>query len=83
VFRSAQRQRKRHGYDHFMKHRSTSRTRSDARVARNPRPGRLQPGLARIGREIDAIYLQLDDQLTRMAQIQLRFDRLRSKVRLL
>ena len=66
-----------------MKHRSTSRPSSSAEAARNPRAPRLRPGLARVGREIDAIYLQLDDQLTRMAQIQLRFDRLRSKVRLL
>jgi hypothetical protein len=62
-----------------MKHRSTS----PARAARHHRGRRLPTGLARIGREIDAIYLQLDDQLTRMAHIQLRFDRLRAKVRLL
>ena len=34
-----------------------------------------------VGRQIDEIYLQLDDQLTRMAQIQLQFDELRSRIR--
>jgi hypothetical protein len=29
------------------------------------------------------IYLQMDDQLTRMAEIQVQFDRLRSRIRLL
>lgn len=39
--------------------------------------------VAGVGRQIDDIYLQLDTQLTRMAQIQLQFDDLRSKIRLL
>jgi hypothetical protein len=39
--------------------------------------------VAGVGREIDDIYLQMDTQLTRMAQIQLQFDELRSKIRLL
>ena len=39
--------------------------------------------LAAIGRMFDDLYSQLDLQLTRMAQIQLQFDALRSKIRLL
>jgi hypothetical protein len=34
-----------------------------------------------VGRQVDAIYLQLDTQLTRMAHIQLQLDELRSKIR--
>jgi hypothetical protein len=34
-----------------------------------------------VGRQIDAIYLQLDTQLTRMAHIQLQLDELRSRIR--
>ena len=33
--------------------------------------------------QIDDIYYQMDDLLTRLAQIQLQFDRLRSTIRLL
>jgi len=36
-----------------------------------------------VGRQIDDIYFQMDDQLTRMAEIQVQFDRLRSRIRLL
>jgi hypothetical protein len=32
---------------------------------------------------MDALYLQLDAELTRLAEIQLQFDELRSKIRLL
>jgi len=32
--------------------------------------------------EIDNIYYQMDDLLTRLAQIQLQFDRLRSTIRM-
>ena len=39
--------------------------------------------LAELGRMFDDLYLQLDLQLTQMAQIQLQFDALRSKIRLL
>ena len=39
--------------------------------------------LAELGRMFDDLYSQLDLQLTRMAQIQLQFDALRSKIRLL
>jgi hypothetical protein len=39
--------------------------------------------LADVGRMFDDLYTQLDLELTRMAQIQLQFDALRSKIRLL
>jgi len=39
--------------------------------------------LAAVGRMFDDLYSQLDRQLTRMAEIQLQFDALRSKIRLL
>jgi hypothetical protein len=39
--------------------------------------------LADVGRMFDDLYTQLDLELTRMAQIQLQFDTLRSKIRLL
>jgi hypothetical protein len=66
-----------------MKPRSTRRTTIRATRKRRVRPG-SQPRLAAsVGRQIDEIYLQLDDQLTHMAQIQLQFDRLRSKIKLL
>ena len=39
--------------------------------------------LADVGRMFDDLYTQLDQELTRMAQIQLQFDTLRSKIRLL
>ena len=54
-------------------------TNTVAGAARRPR----QPGLAVVGRQVDDIYRQMDDQLTRMAEIQLQFDRLRSRIRLL
>jgi hypothetical protein len=38
---------------------------------------------ANVGRPISDVYHQLDDQLTRMAHIQLQFDRLLSKIKLL
>ncbi len=36
---------------------------------------------AKVHRLIEDIYLQLDAQLTRLAEIQLQFDKLRSKIR--
>ena len=39
--------------------------------------------LADVGRMFDDLYTQLDLELTRMAQIQLQFDALRAKIRLL
>ena len=52
--------------------------------AHRPRAPRQQPRLAmQVGRQIDDIYFQMDDQLTRMAEIQVQFDRLRSRIRLL
>jgi hypothetical protein len=66
-----------------MKDRSTPRTIS-AGAVRKPRALQHQPRLAaQVGRQIDDIYLQMDDQLTRMAQTQLQFDRLRSQIKLL
>ena len=38
---------------------------------------------AQLGRMFDDLYTQLDLQLTRLAQIQLQFDALRVKLRLL
>jgi hypothetical protein len=37
--------------------------------------------LAELGRMFEDLYSQLDLQLTRMAQIQLQFDALRSRIR--
>jgi hypothetical protein len=37
--------------------------------------------VADIGRELDAIYLKMDVQLTRMAELQLELDELRAKIR--
>ena len=37
--------------------------------------------VADLGRMFDDLYSQLDLQLTRMAQLQLEFDALRSKIR--
>ena len=39
--------------------------------------------VAQLGRMFDDLYTQLDLQLTRLAQIQLQFDALRLKIRLL
>jgi hypothetical protein len=67
-----------------MKHRTTLRASMAAGAARRFRASRQQPRLAaQVWRQIDDIYLQMDDQLTRMAEIQLQFDRLRSRIRLL
>jgi hypothetical protein len=66
-----------------MKHR-TKRSTVGATRKSGPGNSRPQPRLiGPVGRQIDDIYFQLDDQLTRMAEIQLQFDRLRSKIRLL
>ena len=45
-----------------------------------PRRGRE---IVELGRRFDDLYAQLDHQLTRMAEIQLQFDALRSKIKLL
>ena len=37
--------------------------------------------IAGVRRQIEDLYFQLDSQLTRMAEIQLQFDGLRSKIR--
>ena len=84
VFRSEQRGRERRSYDRLMKQQFTRRTSTAGGADHNPRAPRQQPRLAaQIGRQIDDIYLQMDDQLTRMAEIQLQFDRLRAQIRLL
>jgi hypothetical protein len=54
-----------------------------AGAARRPRAPQQPRLAAQVGRQIDDLYLQMDDQLTHMAEIQLQFDRLRSRVRLL
>jgi hypothetical protein len=63
-----------------MKQRRKRRT--AGRVARKPyaTPGRSPWPAADVRRQMNDIYRQLDDQLTRMAQIQLQFDRLLSKI---
>jgi phage terminase small subunit len=67
-----------------MKHTSTRRMSMVAGADRRPRIARQQPRLpAHVRRQIDDIYRRMDDQLTRMAEIQLQFDRLRSRIRLL
>ena len=59
-------------------------TRRDVRPRRKPgttrprQPSRLP---AVVKRQIEDIFLQLDTQLTRLAEIQLQFDALRSKIR--
>lgn len=45
--------------------------------------GRAMRLSAGVRRQIDEIYLQLDTELTRLAEIQLQFDRLRSTIRYL
>jgi hypothetical protein len=66
-----------------MKERSTKRR---VQLAKKPRAvddrQRIR-SLADVGRMFDDLYSQLDLQLTRMAEIQLQFDALRSKIRLL
>jgi hypothetical protein len=65
-----------------MKH--PSKRRAAGGAARRTRTEGQRPWLtARVGRQIDDIYFQLDNQLTRMAEIQLQFDRLRSQIKLL
>ncbi len=63
------------------------RTLADSRVKRvsdSRANGRKRTrSLADVGRMFDDLYTQLDLELTRMAQIQLQFDTLRSKIRLL
>ena len=50
---------------------------------RSTRPRQQSLRAAQIKRQIDEIYLQMDEQLMRMAKIQLQFDQLRSRIRLL
>ena len=44
-------------------------------------PRRRARLVAHVGRQVDDIYLQLDTQLTRLAQIQLQFDQLRTRIK--
>jgi len=55
---------------------------SAVKPARKPGPTRPHLRLpAVVQRQIEHIYLQLDAQLTRLAEIRLQFDALRSKIR--
>jgi hypothetical protein len=56
---------------------------SGVKPARKPATTRRQPLrlTAVLQRQIEHIYVQLDAQLTRLAEIQLQFDALRSKIR--
>jgi hypothetical protein len=56
----------------------TRQTAEPKRPAGDRQRSKLIAGLAK---QINDIYLQLDAQLTRLAQIQLQLDALRSKVR--
>jgi hypothetical protein len=56
------------------------------RLGRKRKPGaidrrRPMPLAAGVRQQIEDIYLQLDMALTRLAEIQLQFDALRSKIR--
>jgi len=64
-----------------MRDRSTKGPVKPAR--RSPRQNNHQRvrWVADLGRMFDDLYSQLDLQLTRMAQLQLQFDALRSKIR--
>lgn len=61
-----------------MKTRSTPRSVAPSRKPAKIESVRLPAG---VQRQIEDIYLQLDTQLTRLAEIQLQFDQLRSKIR--
>ena len=54
-----------------------------ARKPRGTEGGQRTRSVVDIRRMFDDLYSQLDLQLTRMGQIQLQFDALRSKIRLL
>ena len=56
------------------------RTKRAKAVTDVERPGSAR-AIASLGREFDDLYEQLDMELTRMANIQLQFDALRSKIR--
>ena len=66
-----------------MKHRQTTSRTPLVKKQHTTDNGRRTASVAEIGRIFDDLYSQLDLQLTRMAQIQLQFDSLRSKIRLL
>ena len=51
--------------------------------ARETGTGKQMRFAADVARMFDELYSQLDRQLTQMAQIQLQFDALRAKIRLL
>ena len=65
-----------------MKERSRERVKGTKKTSGTDNRVRAR-SLAELGRMFDDLYSQLDLQLTRMAQIQLQFDALRSKIRLL
>ena len=66
-----------------MKERSTTERVKRVRKTSGTDNRQRTRSLAELGRMFDDLYSQLDLQLTQMAQIQLQFDALRSKIRLL
>ena len=69
------------GYRRMKRSSTDSRVKSLRELTVNDR--HRTRSLVDVGRMFDDLYTQLDLQLTRMAQIQLQFDALRSKIRLL
>ena len=64
-----------------MRERSIKGSVKPARKSRGQNNHLRMRSLADLGRMFDDLYSQLDLQLTRMAQLQLEFDALRSKIR--
>ena len=64
-----------------MRERSIKGSVKPARRSRRQNDHLHMRSVADLGRLFDDLYSQLDLQLTRMAQLQLEFDALRSKIR--
>jgi hypothetical protein len=64
-----------------MRERSTKGSVKPPRQSRRQNNHLRMRSVADLGRVFDDLYSQLDLQLTRMAQLQLEFDALRSKIR--
>ncbi len=64
-----------------MKRRSPPRHVTGTRRRKSIRRERQTRPPADIGRQLDAIYVKMDLQLTRMAELQLQLDELRAKIR--
>ena len=64
-----------------MRERSTKGSVKPERKSRRQNNHLRMRSVADLGRMFDDLYSQLDLQLTRMAQLQLEFDALRSKIR--